>query len=119
MNRFYALLAIASFASAGPAAAQTLELRERAHELSLGNVALPNSTAGTLIFKACETCDSQAVRVNSSTAYIAPEGAMALPDFIEYVNAVRQQPGGDETYVTVFRSTSDDRVTRVKLHARD
>ena len=63
-NRILAsLIALTAFIGTGLATAQTLEITEYAHELVLGDVTLPSSTAGTLIFRSCESCDPVALPV--------------------------------------------------------
>lgn len=120
MDRPIKWLAIGALLAANAVSAQTLELTENAHELTLGDVTFPGSTVGTLIFTPCETCDAQSVRVDLETAYLTPQGPMALADFRAYAAELRLTPEADEnTLVTVFRSTSDDRVTRVRIHGSD
>lgn len=120
MNRISRLLAVGGLFVAGSALAQTLELTENAVELSLGDITFPESSVGTLIYQACEDCDSVAVRVGVDTAWQTPRGNMTLADFREYVAELRQIPNANaETFVTVFRKIDDQAITRVRIHGRD
>jgi hypothetical protein len=118
-HRWITLLVL-GIAWAGTADAQTLELTERAYESTLGDVGLPSSTVGTLTLRACATCEPVSLQVSPDTAYIAPDGPMTLRDFLVYVDNLRQSPETvASTYVAVFRSLADGRVTRVKLDTAD
>jgi len=113
-------IAIGSLLLAGAVSAQTLEIKETAHELALGDITLPGSTAGTLVFRSCAECDPVALPVNASTAYIGAQGAMALADFTAWVGDLRRTPGAnDSTFVTVFRDAQSGKVTRIQVHAED
>lgn len=120
MKRTSVLISLAALGLSGAASSQTLEITESAHELTLSNVILPSSTAGTLIYKSCAECDSVGAQVRQNTRYVAPAGEMALADFREYIielNATNSPES--EIYVTVFRSVADGTVSRVKVHAPD
>lgn len=106
-------------ALAGPAGAQTLEVIERAYEATLETTSFPTSTVGTLTLRVCDTCELVAMQVSPDTAYIAPDGSMALGEFLAYVDTLRHAPASETTtYVAVFQSIADGRVTRVKLGSK-
>ena len=102
----------------GAVNARTLEIVENAYETVLSEVSFPGNIAGTLVIRSCSSCDPRAMAVTSATVYIGPEGrALALVDFLERVNALRQTSEGNETTaVTVFYDPETNRVTRVSLH---
>jgi hypothetical protein len=95
-------------------AARTLELVEGAYELVLADVIMPASTAGTTIFKVCASCDSIGLPVNASTRYLIDGGELALPDFLEGVEEIRQATGGDAS-VGVYYDLQTNRVTRIAV----
>lgn len=120
MKRTFALISLAALGLSSAASGQTLQITESAHELTLTDVILPSSTAGTLIYKSCAECDSVGVSVRQSTRYIAPTGEMSLVDFKDYIIDLKAStPEGSPIYVTVFRSTDDGSVSRVKIHGTD
>ena len=117
MYRHTAWIALGAFALVGAAAAQTLEIVEGARELELGNVSFPDSTAGTLIFKNCPTCEATALRVSSTTTYSTAQGQQDLPAFLERVAEIdRASADSDKTPLTVFYSLATGRVTRISVH---
>jgi len=113
------ICAIGTLLVSGAISAQSLELVESAHELTLTDVTLPSSTSGTLIFRSCAQCDPVALPVNSATTYYSARHAMPLADFNLWVNELRGSPGANATFVTVYRDSSNGRVTRIQVHARD
>lgn len=120
MERPIKWLALGTLLAASAVSAQTLQLTENAYELTLADITLPGSTVGTLIFRTCESCDPQSVQVDLNTAYISPQGPMPLADFRAFAAALRSSTeAGENILVTVFRSTGDSRVTRVRIHGSD
>jgi hypothetical protein len=106
-----------ALALSSSAQAQTLEIVEGAHELSLGLVSLPDNTSGTLIFKTCAACEVKSLRVTTSTTYRVATGPLALPELRERVDALKNSSiASDEIPVTVFYSMATGDVTRVSVH---
>ena len=106
------LLGLASLANAQ----SSFQLVEGGFELTLADVTLPNSTAGTMIVQECASCDRQSLLVNASTVYRLPTGDVSLADFRAAVNELMLTVDGRETYVSVFYNLQTRRVTRVSLH---
>lgn len=110
-----ALTAVGALA-ASQAPARTLEIVETAHEAALGDVTFPTSTAGTVIFRSCASCDPVALPVSSATRYIGPQGPVPLADFLLQMAELRQGATASEAIlVTVFRRADDGRVTRIRV----
>jgi hypothetical protein len=119
MQRLALVLAISTLFVAPFSEARTLTLLEHAYEVSLSHLTLPNSEVGTLIFRACESCDAVAIRVDTDTRYLTDEGPMALSDFRAYVAGLGTPETQGNTIVGVFRAVDDGRVTRVVVHVDD
>jgi hypothetical protein len=115
-----ALLTLALTAAfSGNLLARDLELVESAYELSLGDIVMPGSTAGSAIFRTCEDCDTVSLRVNAGTRYYIGGQALALPDFILAVDEIRKRSGGNEaTAVGVFYDLATKQVTHIDVQAQ-
>ncbi len=112
-----ALLTLALTAAfSGNLLARDLELVESAYELSLGDVTMPGSTAGSVIFRPCETCDTVSLRVSSTTRYFLGNRGVALADFLSAVDELRKQNGANaQSPVTVFYGIQNRQVTRISV----
>jgi hypothetical protein len=112
-----ALLTLALIvAFSGDLLARDLELVESAYELSLGDVTMPGSTAGSVIFRPCESCDTVSLRVSSTTRYFLGDRGVALADFLAAVDELRKQSGASaQTPVTVFYGTENRQATRIRV----
>jgi hypothetical protein len=94
-----------------------MQLVEGAHELSLENVTFPANRTGSMILKACSTCDALTRRVDLETTYSTSAGPMPLAEFLIVIDELDDAPGiSAGTPVTVFYSLSSGRVTRVIVH---
>lgn len=97
-------------------ATRVLEQREDAYEVQLGEVILPRSLAGTVIFKPCSECETVALRVSGQTFYSIDGHPIALEDLAQAVEEIRQTNGGNSrTLVYVFFEPQSKRVTRLAL----
>ncbi len=103
--------------SIGSAWAQrTIVQTEDAYELALGEVSLPRGDTGTVIFKPCPSCTTTSMRVTRATAYFVNGAPLALPDFLEAAEAIRQMSGGNQrTAVYVFFNIESRRISRLKI----
>lgn len=109
------LLLVAGAASAG----RTLEIVENGTEASLADMTMPSSSAGTVIFKTCDTCDPKSLRVTSDTRYFIGDQQLPLDDFKRAVDRIRQEAGGDpQSIVGVYTERESGRVTRIKVLSR-
>ena len=97
-------------------ATRVLEQLEDAHEVPLGEVSLPRSVAGTVIFKPCAACETVALRVSPRTLYSVDEHLVVLKDLLKAAEELRQTDGGNsETLVYIFFEPQSMRVTRLDL----
>ena len=95
---------------------RVLEQAEDAYELMLGEVSLPRSAAGSVIFKPCPDCNTTSLRVSGETTYLLNGSSLELSDFLEAAEAIRQQDGGNRnTAVYVFFDVDSKRVNRLEL----
>jgi hypothetical protein len=119
MYRRLLLIAVAA-TLIGAANARTLEILEGAYEAELSEVTLPGGTAGTLIFRPpCDSCDPRVHSVDSSTTYhIGAAGpALALADFLDRVEELRELPGNERSIaVGIFYSLETNRITRIRIY---
>lgn len=89
---------------------------EDAYELALGEVSLPGSEAGTVIFKACGDCKTQSMRVTGTTIYQVDGQTVTLKDFTLAAEDFRNRQGGaSRTIVYVFFDTKSRRVNRLGM----
>lgn len=89
---------------------------ESSYELSLGDVILPRSTAGTVIFKPCDTCDTTSLTVNASTQYFIDDVEYAFADFSRLAQNIKNSNGGNsQTAVYIHYSVKNPHVTRLRL----
>ena len=117
MNRtLFTILILLSSSMSSAWAYRVIEQTEDAHELVLGEVALPLGVTGSVIFKLCEDCTTTSLRVTSATSYFVNGAALELKDFLESAEAIRQTNGGNQnTAVYVFFDLESQRVNRLAL----
>ncbi len=103
--------------SIGSAWAQrTIVQTEDAYELALGEVSLPRGDTGTVIFKPCPSCTTTSMRVTRATSYFVNGAPLALPDFLEAAEAIRQMNRGNQrTAVYVYFNIESRRISRLKI----
>ena len=98
------------------AAPRIIDQPEGAIELSFGDVRMPTSTAGSVIFKTCQQCESKSLLVNRDTGYFANGTALQFPQFLEIVQELRQSRSARQgVFVGVFYNLESKRVTRITL----
>ena len=117
MNRtLFTILILLSSSMSSAWAYRVIEQTEDAHELVLGEVALPLGVTGSVIFKLCEDCTTTSLRVTSATSYFVNGAALELKVFLESAEAIRQTNGGNQnTAVYVFFDLESQRVNRLAL----
>ena len=117
MNRaiFMALvLLLGSISSAW--AYRIMEQSENAYELVLGEVSLPRSVTGSVIFKACPECMTDSLRVTSATTYFVNGAPLELANFLKAAAAIRAMNGGNQNAaVYVFLDIESQQVNRLVL----
>lgn len=106
-----ALFLVLGLSLALPAAAN-FEIVSKAHEVSLADLRLPGSTAGTLTFKSCPTCDYQTVRVTAATRYEVNRQSVGLEAFRSQLGNVRDRR---EKTVTVLHHLESDTIKAVRV----
>ncbi len=117
MNRvIFAMMAVLLGGISSAWAVRVLEQHEDAYELVLGDVSLPRGVTGSVRFRECPACRTTSLRVTSATTYFVNDTRLALPDFLELAEAIRDMDGGnDNTAVYVFFDIESRRVNRLKL----
>lgn len=97
-------------------ATRVIAQNEDAYELSLGEVSLPSSEAGTVIFKACDDCKTQSMRVTATTIYQVDGRTVTLEDLTKAAEDLRKRDGGtSKTIVYVFYDIKSRRVNRLGM----
>ena len=87
---------------------------QAAYEVSLDNVRLPQTEAGTISYKKCHECPYETKRVVTGTAWEINGKSMTLAKFRERISKLAD--GGDES-VTILHHLEQDRVTKVMVLA--
>ena len=106
-----ALFLVLGLSLAFPATAN-FEIVSKAHEVSLADLRLPGSTAGTLRFKACSDCDYQTVRVTAATQYEVNRQSVGLEAFRTQLSTIRDRR---EKTVTVLHHLESDTIKAVRV----
>ncbi len=117
MNRaIFATLVLLLGSLSSAWAYRVIEQTEDAYELMLGEVSLPRSAAGTVIFKPCPDCNTTALRVSAETLYFVNGSPMELSDFLARAEEIRKMDGGNQnTAVYLFYDVDSQRVNRLML----
>ena len=110
--KFKALIAAALLGLALSAAADN-RLIQKAYEVALSDLRLPQVEDGTMMFKQCETCEYLQVRVGTGTTYRLNGQAMPLAEFRTALLNVADREGQP---VTVLHHLELDVVTNVALN---
>ena len=84
------------------------------YELTLSDMIMPSSAAGTAIFKLCTSCETIAMPVNPSTLYEFGGQELALPEFLAAVEELRAATDGDAG-VGLFYELDTHRVRRITV----
>lgn len=112
--KFRHLITVFALVLALPVTAQITTI-QLAQEVSLASVRLPQSTSGTLAFKACDECDYQTVRVSPDCSWRVNDRPMSLERFRL---AVAELSDRDNEYVTVIHHLERDVITEVSIVLR-
>lgn len=97
-----------------PAAAQFTTI-QRAYEVPLMDIRMPQHAAGTLGFKPCSDCDFQTVRVDTDCGWFVDGEPVSFETFQETISSL-----GDGTghYLTVAHHLESDVIARVSIILR-
>lgn len=111
------LALVVSLAVLSPAyAAREIGEPERGLELPLSGVTMPDSTAGLVGFKQCETCAYESHSVTDSTQYLLNGRPLLFRDFMKAAADLRAaKDGGANTLVGVYIDVATERVNRIAL----
>lgn len=112
MKRFTKLLAALSLAVCLPAAADFTTV-ERAYEVPLSLYRAPATSAGSLAFKQCDSCDLQVIRVNPATNYVFNREPVKLAEFRKALSGVNNR---SSRFVIILHHLESDTVTSVTLN---
>lgn len=93
-------------------AAANFEIVSKAHEVSLADLRLPGSTAGTLTFKPCRDCDYQTVRVTAATRYEVNSQSIGLEAFRSQLGSITERR---EKTVTVLQHLESNTIKAVRV----
>ncbi|NNC66199.1 MAG: hypothetical protein HKN84_15560 [Gammaproteobacteria bacterium] len=98
---------------------RVIEQPEAAHELALGQVRLPAGQSGTVVFTACESCRTTAMRVTDQTIYFANGTQMELADLRDIAeDLLATTVGRDDTIVYIYYDVASLRVNRIAISYR-
>ena len=105
------LVSVLLLAMALPAAAEFRTV-QRAYEVNLADLRLPQNEAGTMSFKPCSNCDFQTTRVNAETTWVFDGRSISLVKLRESIASLENR---DDVSVTVLHHLENDRITRVTI----
>lgn len=108
------LVSVLLLALALPAAAEFRTV-QRAYEVNLADMRLPQNEAGTISYKSCSNCEFQTTRVNAETTWMLNGRSISLVKFRESVAAIENR---DDASVTVLHHLEKDRITKVTVTLR-
>ncbi len=94
-----------------PAAADFTTVAE-AYELALSNVRVPATPSSGIIFRKCDDCELETIRVTPGTQYLVNRKPVTLKEFREHVFRVRDRVG---TTVIVKHDFASDTVVTVSV----
>ena len=83
-----------------------------AYELVLSDLRLPGNEYGTLTFKQCSDCDTQALRVTGETRYLINNRDFSLTDFKEQLKRVRNRK---DQNVAVLHHLESDTIKAIEV----
>lgn len=112
MKLFTRLCIAASLAICLPASADFRTV-ERAYEVPLSMYRAPATSAGSLAFKQCDSCDLQVLRVSGKTRYVLNNEALKLSEFRKALSGVRDR---SHKFVIILHHLESDTVSSVSLN---
>ena len=103
------LIVAVAFVLALPAAAEFRTV-QRAHEVVLDDIRLPQNELGTLAFKSCDECAFMVKRVTADTRWILDGRSVRLDQFRAGLAAMDDR---ERVSLTVLHRLETDRITEV------
>lgn len=94
-----------------PAAAEFRTV-QRAYEVELSDLRLPQNEAGTIGFRTCDDCAFITTRVSTETSWLLNGRSMSLAKFRDGLAKIEER---SKKYVTVLHHLEKDRVTKVEI----
>jgi hypothetical protein len=111
-----ALLACSLAAGGNAFATRILDQVEKSYELALADIILPGNSAGTVIFKPCETCDTTSLQVDGNTRYFVDGTEYSFDDFIRIASDMKKDTRESlRIAATVHYWIKNSRVSRLRL----
>ena len=94
-----------------PAAAD-FETVSRAYEVALGDLTVPTSQSGRILFKQCRECDTESVRLTPNTQFVVNGRNVSFDKFRAIANETGE---ADSVPVTVLHHLESETVVRLSL----
>ncbi len=94
------------------AAAADFRTITEAYEVDLSDLRLPRSENGNLTFKQCSDCEAQTLRVTSKTRYVLNDRDVALAEFKEQLERVRNRK---DQIVSVLHHLESNTIKAIKV----
>jgi len=110
MNKKFMMMA-AILVIAFPAAAD-FQTVSRAHEVALSELTVPASQNGRILFKECESCETQAVRLTANTDFVVNGRSVR---FEKFRTIAKQANDAESVPVTVLHHLESGTVVRLSL----
>lgn len=117
MKTYKTLVALSLVLAVDTAAAtRVVEQVERAVELTLDQLKLPNPGGETVSFRECEDCPIKTHVLPATTVYLANQQVVALPDLLRIAGEISDKPNGAaQAMAVVFLDLKTDRITRIEV----
>jgi hypothetical protein len=97
-------------------ALRVIEQVERPFELSVAQLALPDTATGTLTFRPCADCTFESHRMDGTTRFLVNRHEVAYVDFARAFNAAKSREStAQATMANVYVDRATGHVTRVSL----
>jgi len=108
------LIFVLLLALALPAAAEFRTI-QRAYEVELSDLRLPQNEAGTIAFRTCDDCDFLTTRVTVETSWLLNGQSLSLAKFRDGIAKIEERR---KKYVTVLHHLEKNQVTKVEITLR-
>ena len=112
--KFKVLIAAITLAFAAPAFSQITTIA-LAHEVNLNDVRFPQSTSGTIGYRACADCEYSTKRVSGDTRWVLNGQPVTLEKFREALAHITNR---NTEIVTITHHLEQDRITEVSIYLR-
>lgn len=97
-------------------AVRVIEQVERAIELTLAELNLPDEAGGTISFRECDTCGISTHRLTEGTLFTVDGQSVDAASFLQAATELRERAdGAARSLATVYLDLDSGRVTRIQL----